>query len=512
MSKITNKLKALIPSKRKLIQLYSALLFNANIKGYITGEIYKGTLKNVCTPGLNCYSCPGASGACPLGSLQNSLGNSNRRAPYYVLGILVLYGIIFGRFICGFLCPFGLIQELLHKIKTPKLKKSRVTRILSYLKYVILVFFVIIAPIMYGLRKVPLPGFCKYICPAGTIEGAFGLLSNKVNSGMLAMLGPLFTWKFVLTVSVVLGSVFIFRFFCRFICPLGAIYGLFNRISLFGIKLDTSKCTSCGLCHAKCKMDIRNVGDHECISCGECIDICPTSAISWKGMKKPVLAPNEISGTPEEIAIQKQDFEAQTKKLAKRNKLLKSIVAGAMAVLMAVTLVYYNFIDKPTRTQIEVGNKVGDLCYGMELEIFTQDGLTGRYFNPTENKEKITIINFWGTWCSGCVKELPYFDQIATDYKDTVTVVAVHTDLDFADTAADYVKEKYPVSDMIFVKDVLSDPSDDLSPNVYYTSLGGLGSYPMTVILDEDGVIIFTTLKGMEYDELKEIVDTQLAK
>ncbi len=513
MSKFTNKLKALIPSKRRLIQLYSALLFNANLKGFVTGEIYKGPLKNICTPGLNCYSCPGASGACPLGSLQNALGNTKHRAPYYILGILLLYGILLGRFICGFLCPFGLIQELLHKIKTPKLKKSKITRIFSYLKYVILVFFVIIVPILYAIRQLPLPGFCKYICPAGTLEGALGLLSNKVNSGLLSMLGPLFTWKFVLMVSFILASVFVFRFFCRFFCPLGAIYGLFNKISVFGIKLERSKCTSCGLCHAKCKMDIRHVGDHECISCGECIDVCPTNAISWKGLKKPVLAPNEINGTPEEIELQKQDLEAQTKKLVKRNKLLKSIIAGAMAVLMALTLVYYNFIDKPTPPP-EAGNKVGNLCYGDELEVFDQNGLTGEKFDPASNKGRITIINFWGTWCSGCVKELPDFDRIAKEYADTVTVVAVHTDVAF-DTAADYVKQHYNdpenglTSPIIFVKDYLDKNGYN---DTYYTMLGGMGTYPMTVILDEDGVIIFSKTDSMEYEDLKEVVDAQLRK
>jgi ferredoxin len=262
MSKFKDKIKSLMPSRRKLIQLYAALLFNANLKGFINGQIYKGPLKNICTPGLNCYSCPGASGACPLGSLQNALGNSTKRAPYYILGILVLYGIILGRYICGFLCPFGLIQELFHKIKTPKIKKGRVTRVLSYLKYVILVVFVIIVPLLYGLRDVPLPAFCKYICPAGTLEGAFGLLSNEINASKLSMLGPLFTWKFLLMVSFIVGSIFMFRFFCRFFCPLGALYGLFNKISIFGVKLEKSKCTSCGLCTAKCGMDIRHVGDH----------------------------------------------------------------------------------------------------------------------------------------------------------------------------------------------------------------------------------------------------------
>lgn len=217
MNRFVTKLKSLIPTKRKLIQLYSALLFNANLKGFANGKIYQGSLKNICTPGLNCYSCPGASGACPLGSLQNAIGASEKRTPYYVFGIIILYGILLGRIICGFLCPFGLIQELLYKIKTPKLKKNRFTRILSYFKYVLLVFLVVIVPLLYGLRNVPLPGFCKYVCPAGTIEGAFGLLSNKINEGELARLGPLFTWKFAIAVSVIVGSVFIFRVFCRFI-------------------------------------------------------------------------------------------------------------------------------------------------------------------------------------------------------------------------------------------------------------------------------------------------------
>ena len=179
MKDIKKKLKSLIPSKRKLIQLYSALLFNANIKGFFTGEIYKGSSKSMCAPGLNCYSCPGAVGACPLGSLQNALGSQPHSAAFYVIGILLLYGLLLGRFICGFLCPFGLIQELLYKIKTPKLKKSKVTRLLSYLKYLILGYFVIIIPVFYILYSEfgnAVPGFCKYICPAGTLEGALGLL------------------------------------------------------------------------------------------------------------------------------------------------------------------------------------------------------------------------------------------------------------------------------------------------------------------------------------------------
>lgn len=158
--------------RRKLIQLYAALLYNAHIKGYIEGNIYTGKGKMLCVPGLNCYSCPGATGACPLGALQNALCAIGNRAPYYMLGILLLFGITLGRTICGWLCPAGLVQDLLHKIPTPKLKKSRITRVLSYLKYVILAIFVVIIPMIYALKNVPMPAFCKYICPAGTLGGA----------------------------------------------------------------------------------------------------------------------------------------------------------------------------------------------------------------------------------------------------------------------------------------------------------------------------------------------------
>ena len=154
------------PTKRRWIQLYSALLFNANIKGFFNGQIYQGATKNVCIPSLNCYSCPGAVGACPLGSLQNALNDSKIRTPAYIFGTIFLFGLLLGRTICGFLCPVGLGQALLYKIKTPKLKKSKVTRILSYFKYVVLALFVGVLPILFSV-----PGFCEFICPAGTLEG-----------------------------------------------------------------------------------------------------------------------------------------------------------------------------------------------------------------------------------------------------------------------------------------------------------------------------------------------------
>ena len=277
--------KAHKPSKRRLIQVYTALLYNANIKGFITGDIFQGNSKYLCVPGLNCYSCPGAIGACPLGALQNAFAESNTRAPYYVIGIILLFGLIFARTICGFLCPVGLGQELLYKIKSPKLKKSRVTYVLSYFKYLLLAVLVIAVPLLYAYQQTAIPAFCKYICPAGTFGGAVFLLMHPDNSSMFGMLGGLFTWKFIVLAVVVAACIFIYRFFCRFLCPLGAIYGFFNKFALLGVKLDKKKCTDCGLCVDFCKMDIRKVGDHECINCGECIKVCPAKAISWKGEK-----------------------------------------------------------------------------------------------------------------------------------------------------------------------------------------------------------------------------------
>ena len=476
MSNIGEKIKKLIPSKRKIVQLYTALLFNANFKGFVSGNIYKGNTKQMCVPGLNCYSCPGAVGACPLGSLQGSF-SADRSTLFYVFGILFLYSIIFGRLICGWLCPFGLIQELLFKIKTPKLKKNKITRVLSYFKYVILVFFVFIVPIAYAFRDTPLPAFCKYICPAGTLEGGIGLLVNKINESYFSMLGPLFTWKFLLLVSISVACIFIFRMFCRFICPLGALYGLFNKFSFFGVKIEQPKCTNCNLCVNHCKMDIKHVGDPECINCGECVDVCPTNAIVWKGLKK-------------------KDTKSDSNKKA---KLITRAISCIILVAILITSAAFYWNDS-SNAVAEKGTEVGDACYGAELSVVDGSGITENKINPTETG-KITIINFWGTWCTPCVNELPYFDQIATNYKDDVLVIAVHTNM-IIDTAPEYIKSHYPESNITFASDIAEEG--------YYSLLGGRGTYPYTVVIDENGVIVKIFFEALEYEDLEEVVKGQL--
>ena len=280
------------PLTRRLIQVYTALLYNAYIKGFAEGEIYTGVLKNACVPGLNCYSCPGAISACPLGSLQNAISASADRPAFYVIGIILLFGMFLGRVICGFLCPFGLIQELLHKIPVKKLKKNKITQKLTCIKYVILGFFVVMIPLFFGLRKQPLPAFCKYICPAGTLEGALMLMIHPDNADLRSLTGGIFYWKLAVLIAMVISCVFIFRAFCRFICPLGAIYSLFSKIALLGVRVDMNRCNNCGACVKTCQMDIKRVGDRECIQCGECIDVCPEKAITFKAGKLVLRGPD----------------------------------------------------------------------------------------------------------------------------------------------------------------------------------------------------------------------------
>ncbi len=474
------KIKNWLPTKRKLMQLYFALLFNANLKGFVSGKIYKGNSKVVCAPGINCYSCPGAVGACPLGSLQGAY--QDRNALFYVGGILLLYCILFGRMICGWLCPFGLVQELVYKIKTPKVGKSPVTRILSRLKYVLLVVFVVIIPVLYALRDMPLPPFCKYICPAGTLEGGVGLLSVASNEARyFPMLGPLFTWKFLLMVSTIVGCIFIFRLFCRFICPLGALYGLFNKLSIFGVKVDNSKCTQCGICKTKCKMDIRHVGDHECISCGECVSECPTQAIVWKG-PRVLLKANEV--------ITREEHQ-KAKKVTRiiSGVLLIAILAGAITYYwtrpetdnLPLSAVQQ---EQPTEPGLVRGYAVGNLCYNYDLTIIDETGDIGKE-NPA-GSGKITVINFWGVWCNPCVAELPHFEQVAQEYADTVKVYAVHSAGD-SQFAPEFIATNYPDSSIIFGRDIGEKEGD--FDGLFYRMLDGDGSYPYTFILDTEGVI-----------------------
>lgn len=623
----------LIPTKRRIIQLYAALLHNAYIKGFVKGEIFEGASKYVCAPGLNCYSCPGAIGACPLGSLQNALAESKTKIPTYIIGIILLYSIILGRTICGYLCPVGLLQELLYKIKTPKLKKSKFTRILSYFKYILLGVLVIGIPLIYGLqaKNIPLPGFCKYICPAGTFEGAIFLLSHPNNTDFFGMLGQLFTWKFCLLIIFVVASIFIFRFFCRFLCPLGAIYGLFNKLAILGVKVDDDKCDHCNVCITHCKMDVKKVGDHECIQCGECINKCHTNAIKWKAIREKIR--KEIQQEKLELEQEENEVVEVESKIVKKNKrnIITSIV---LLVVLLTVLIFVNFkkevyqindicedikvelvdgniydistsnnptilyffddisveeieqlkkyandsldivlignseidvnsvIDKETIKELEelnikigkdtekakkrfdkksdnysvfldktdkiltksnelinvneynsvvmpvilgktIGYEVGNICYNKEIPLIGSDDT----FSVFENKGKVTVINFWFTGCTPCVKELPHFNSIYEEYSDEITVIAIHEAKDYAE-------------DPTFVKNFIDNQFNDFSilfgydtiENNYYEMLGGKKAWPTTVIVDQEGIVSFTMPGSLTEEELRAEIEKLINK
>ena len=277
---------------RLAIQGIAALLQNANFKGFFTGTIYQGASKSVCVPGLNCYSCPGAVGACPLGSLQNGLSGMSFRLPYYVLGLLIFFGAILGRAICGFLCPFGLLQDLLHKIPFPKkIRTFKGDRNLRKLKYLVLIVLVVLVPVFVKLT----PAFCKYVCPSGTLSGVLLALSD---TRLFAVLGGRFMWKLSILILCVIAALVIYRPFCKYICPLGAIYSPFNKIALLHMNCDKAACINCGACSRVCGMGAdpsEDPDDLECIRCGECIKACPAKALSYEfGLRKESVSKEAI--------------------------------------------------------------------------------------------------------------------------------------------------------------------------------------------------------------------------
>ena len=518
------------PTTRRLVQLYSALLHNAYIKGFIDGRIYTGNAKYACVPGFNCYSCPGAVGSCPLGSIQNALASTGHRAGWYVLGIIMLFGVILGRTICGWLCPLGLIQELLHKIPTPKLKKSRVTRALSWLKYVILAVFVVAIPLWYGLRyQIPLPGFCKYICPAGTFEGAMGHLANPANTSYYSMLGILFTRKFVIMLVIGLACVFCYRSFCRFICPLGAIYGLFNRFNVIGVKVDANRCNHCGACVRHCGMDVRHVSDHECIHCGKCMEVCKQGAISIKAGRITLKAPEMgcVGDAPDAPA--------------KRRKTGRILWGAALAVL-CFALVWFNFLDPAVRKDVQqkqatteataepvetnapavteapaeaetpavteapaepeapaaisfdsdapVGHEVGQ-----QLPDFTLECYDGSEFHLADARGKIVFINLWATHCTPCIHELPYFSELYAAHEGDIAMIAVHSKLVTADPVAF-------IADKGFAMPFATDTDDAVNAIV-----GGTGTLPQTIVLNRKGEVVYNRIGSVTPEVLASLYD-----
>lgn len=270
---------------RLCVQIAFTALSNGYLLGFLTGRIYTGPAKAACVPGLNCYSCPGALGSCPIGSLQAVLGGREYKFSFYVVGFLLFFGSLFGRFICGWLCPFGLIQDLLYKIPFFKKRKNLPGhKVLVFLKYFILAVFVILLPLLVvDIIGQGSPWFCQYICPSGTLTAGIPLV--LLNESLKNAVGGLFLWKMSLLVFIIILALWVYRPFCKYLCPLGAVYSFFNPIALYRYQIDESACIQCGKCQRTCKMDIKvweQPNSRECIRCGDCVKACPAKAISRK--------------------------------------------------------------------------------------------------------------------------------------------------------------------------------------------------------------------------------------
>ncbi len=296
---------------RYLIQLTVTVFSNSYVVGFFTGKIYNGKSKYVCVPGLNCYSCPGALGSCPIGAYQAVVGGRTYDITLYVTGVLVFFGVLFARFVCGFLCPFGFFQDLLYKIPLFRLRTENqkattikipkpIDEVLRYVKYAMLLIPVILLPALavnqFGIGA---PYFCTWICPVGSLQGGIPLVSQ--NESLQHAIGFLFNWKMTLLGIIILGSVLLYRPFCKYLCPLGAFYALFNGVSFYKMEVDSATCTRCGKCETACHMQVdpikkirkadraafrkvscgkMQISSTECIRCGDCKRACPCSSIT----------------------------------------------------------------------------------------------------------------------------------------------------------------------------------------------------------------------------------------
>ncbi len=263
---------------RRVFQFLSLLVINSYLKGVLIGQaIYQGATKRFTVPVLNCYSCPLARFACPVGSLQHFL--AVRQFPFFILGFIGFIGTTVGRATCGWMCPFGLLQELLYKIPA---FKFRIPRIFSYFKYVVLVVLVVILPLL--LYE---PWFCKF-CPAGTLEAGVPLLSwnpvKSLGSSLLDILTTHFYLKYGILIFFLVLFIATKRPFCRVMCPLGAFFSIFNKLSILRMHVDRKKCTECNICYNVCPMEIKiyeNPNALDCIRCGRCRAACPHKAINF---------------------------------------------------------------------------------------------------------------------------------------------------------------------------------------------------------------------------------------
>ncbi len=187
---------------------------------------------------------------------------------------------------------------------------------------------------------------------------------------------------------------------------------------------------------------------------------------------------------------------------------MKKIFALLLAAVMLLSFAACgNSETQPTETQPEEtlpprGNQVGDLCYGFDLAVADENGVTGQIIDPSATG-KVTILNFWGTWCNPCVNELPHMEQIAKDYSEDVVVIAVHSQQD-KKSMTKFLQEKYPDSPIIFAYD---EDVEGGYNGEYYMLLEAPLLYPYSLILDANGVITEIHTGAVDYETFQKAVE-----
>lgn len=254
-----------IAAHRRVVQFISLFLLHSS---------WGPELKWLCNPVLSCHSCVLAWFACPVGVFVHYSGY--QIFPFLAIGTVLLLGVLIGRLLCGWVCPFGLLQDLLHKLPGPKYELPAWT---AKIKYVVLFVMVFLLPFLFTENTAY--SFCR-ICPASAIQVT---LPNLLGSGFVE-LNTAAVIKLAVLLAVLVAAVLSSRSFCKVMCPIGAMLAPLNFISLWKIRVPTQNCISCGKCDTACPQQdatpaghiVRGVApnrDLECIVCHECQTTCP---------------------------------------------------------------------------------------------------------------------------------------------------------------------------------------------------------------------------------------------
>ncbi|MEW6072878.1 MAG: 4Fe-4S binding protein [Planctomycetota bacterium] len=252
----------MIQLKRRWVQTLSLLALHSS---------WGPELKWLCNPVLSCHSCVLAWFACPLGIFVHYAGWQT--FPWLAAGTVLLLGVLAGRLLCGWVCPFGFLQDLLHKIPG---RKFSLPGWASYVKYFVLLFGIFLFPLWWG--ESTLLSFCRF-CPSSALQVTVprllgGGTIEAITAAKLGVLG-----------AVLLLVVFSERGFCKLLCPMGALLAPLNFVSFWRVKVPDPECLACQLCDKACPTDVQPSlriaaavppsRALDCIVCHQCQPICP---------------------------------------------------------------------------------------------------------------------------------------------------------------------------------------------------------------------------------------------